>query len=302
MPQVSKNFVRSAQLGAAILMWKGLKSYLDRAALGKLKGGFAVVTGASSGIGYALAEELAQAGCDLLIVAENAEIKEAHRSLKEYGIRVEALQEDLSSFDGVEKLYSRIRDFGRPVDILVINAGVGYGGDFVRDEELRGVIKMIDLNVTSSVHLAKRVLEDMVKRNQGRVLFTSSIASYMAGSFEAVYSATKAFIESFAQGIRNELKNTNVTITTLQPGATEANFFRRAQMEETFIGSSKKDDPAIVARQGVIALARGQSYVVAGSTKNRILAGLGKFLPQTVTAQIHRGLSKPGTGDIAQSA
>lgn len=293
--KASKMLLRTAQLGAVYFAWRAIQAARGRAAIAKLKGGFAVVTGASSGIGYALAEELAEMGYDLLIVAESAEIQTAGYALRKYGHRVETAQVDLSTYEGVERVYSHIEAFGKPVDILAVNAGVGYGGDFVRDENLDRVLKMIQLNVMSSVHLAKRVLEDMVLRDEGRVLFTSSVASYMAGSYEAVYSATKAFLESFAQGIRNELKDTKVTVTTLQPGATETKFFERAELEDTRIGASKKDDSRQVAHQGLMALAQGRSYVIAGSPKNRVMAGMAKFMPQTVTAQEHRMLSKPGS-------
>jgi len=179
---------------------------------------FAVVTGASSGIGYELAKQFAQHGFDLLVAAEDAGIAEAARAFEGLGAGVESLQVDLATYDGVENLYAKIASSGRPVEAIALNAGVGVGGDFTRGTELRDELNLIALNVTSPVHLAKRVLKDMVARGQGRVLFTSSIAATMPAPFEAVYGASKAFLLSFAEALRNELKDTGVTVTALMPG------------------------------------------------------------------------------------
>jgi uncharacterized protein len=257
---------------------------------------YAVVTGGSSGIGFELARQFAQHGFDLLIVAEGQQIYQAVQELMRYGGSVEPAQADLASFDGVESLYTHIRRRGRPVDAIAINAGVGVGGDFVRQTDLHAEIAMINLNVTGVVHLAKRVLPDMVARGQGRLLFTSSVAALMPGTFEAVYAGTKAFVHSFAEALRNELKDTGVTVTSLQPGPTETNFFHRAGMDDTRAGSSKKDDPADVARQGFEALMAGRDHVIAGSLKTKVMGAMAKVLPDTVNAEQHRKLTEPGSG------
>lgn len=192
------------------------------------KGSFAVVTGASSGIGLELAKQFAQHGFDLLIVADSPKIGEAASALRRYNVSVLEAQIDLARPDGVGELYEVIRNAGRGVDAIALNAGVGAGGDFVRETALDADLNVIDLNVRSTVHLAKLILKDMVERGYGRVLFTSSIAATMPGTFNAVYNASKAFIQSFAQAVRNELKDTRVTITALMPGPTETNFFHRA--------------------------------------------------------------------------
>jgi short-subunit dehydrogenase len=202
-------------------------------------------------------------------------------------------QIDLASSTGVEEFYGVIQDAGRPVDAIALNAGVGAGGDFVRGTALEADLNVINLNVTSAVHLAKLVLKDMVQRGQGRVLFTSSIASTMPGTFNAVYNASKAFVQSFAHAIRAELKESGVTITALMPGATETNFFRRADMEDTKIGQSEKDDPADVAKTGFEALMAGEDHVVAGSIKNKVQATMAHVLPDTVTAEMHRKQAEP---------
>jgi short-subunit dehydrogenase len=257
----------------------------------------AVVTGASSGIGYELAKQFAEHGYDLLIVGEHDRINHVAREMSnQYSVQIEPFQANLATYDGVEMLYGRIQSMGRPLDVAVLNAGVGVGGDFARDTQLEDEIQLINLNVISTVHLTKRVVKDMLAQGQGKILFTSSIAATMAGAYEAVYSASKAFVQSFAQGIRNELKDTNIVITSLMPGATETEFFHRAGMEDTRIGSSKKDDPALVAKQGYEALIAGKDHVVAGSFKNKVMAVAAKILPHKVSAQAHRLMSKPGTG------
>lgn len=188
----------------------------------------AVVTGASSGIGYELALQFAQNGFDLLVTATGSSINQVAQDFEALGAKVETIQADLATYDGVEALYSQIKATGRPVEAIAINAGVGVGGEFAQETDLKDELNLINLNVVSSVHLAKRVVKDMVERGQGRILFTSSIAAIMPGPFEAVYAASKAFIHSFAEAIRNELKEKGVSVTSLMPGPTDTNFFHRA--------------------------------------------------------------------------
>lgn len=257
----------------------------------------AVVTGASNGIGYELARQFAEHGFDLVVCAEDVGIAEAGRALATYGARVESVRADLRKYDGVESLYGRIRAFKRPVDAAALNAGVGVGGDFARQTLLEAELDVIALNVTSTVHLAKRIVKDMVERGSGRILFTSSIAATMPAPFEAVYGASKAFVQSFAQALRNELKDTGVTVTALMPGPTETNFFHRAGLDDTKVGTDEKDDPADVARQGFEALMAGKDHVVAGSLKNKLFTAGAKTLPQTITAEMHRHLTEPGSGE-----
>jgi uncharacterized protein len=223
---------------------------------------FAVVTGASSGIGFELAREFAEHGFDLLIAAEDDGIEDAAGRLRSMGAKVETVSADLAEYDGVETLYERIRASGRPIDAIAINAGVGLGGPFAQND-LDDELNLIALNVVSVVHLAKRIVQDMVARNEGRILFTSSIAAEAPAPYEAVYGASKAFVQSFAEALRDELRNTNITITALQPGATETNFFHRAGMDDTKVGTMEKSDPADVARQGFEALMAGKDHVVA---------------------------------------
>jgi short-subunit dehydrogenase len=159
--------------------------------------------------------------------------------------------------------------------------GVGVSGPFA-DSDLREQLNLIELNVISPVHLTRRVIQDMLARRAGRILFTSSIAATMPGPFEATYNASKAFLKSFAEGIRSEIKDSGVTVTTLMPGATETNFFHRAGADDTKLGTSEKDDPAEVARDGFEALMAGKDHVVAGSFKNKVQATMSHILPDTV--------------------
>ena len=257
----------------------------------------AVVTGASSGIGYELAKQFAEHGFDLVVVAENMGIAMATLDFENLGAKVETVQADLATYDGVEELYSAIKATGRPVEALAINAGVGVGGDFARETDLRDELNMINLNIVSAVHLTKRVVKDMLAQGNGRILYTSSIAALMPGPFEAVYAASKAFLHSFSEALRNELKDTGITVTALMPGPTETNFFHRAGMDDTRAGTSKKDDPAEVARQGFEALMAGKDDIIAGSLKTKALGAATKVLPDTVNAEQHRKLSEPGSGN-----
>ncbi len=257
----------------------------------------AVVTGASSGIGYELALQFAQNGFDLLVTSTGPSINEAAQAFAELGAKVETVQADLATYDGVEKLYSQIQATGRPVDAIAINAGVGVGGDFARETDLKDELNLINLNVVSSVHLAKRVVKDMVSRGEGRILFTSSIASQMPSPFQAVYAASKSFVHSFSEAIRNELKDTGVTVTALMPGPTETNFFHRAGLDDTKVGTDKKDDPALVAKQGFEALMAGKDGVLAESLKTKIQGAVSKILPDTVTAELNRKINEPGSAN-----
>jgi short-subunit dehydrogenase len=255
---------------------------------------FAVVTGASSGIGYELAKQFAQNGFDLLIVSGSDGINTAQREIQALGSRVEAVQADLATHEGIHKLQSAIDATGRPVDAIAINAGVGVSGRFI-ETDLAEELNMVNLNVIGTLHLAKYIVKKMVARGSGRILFTSSIAATMPTPYETVYGATKAFVRSLSQGLREELKDTGVSVTALMPGATETNFFHRAGADDTKLGVSEKDDPAEVAKEGYEALMAGEDHVVAGSFKNKLQAAAGYTLPDPLVAKAHAGMSEPGS-------
>ncbi|MFJ3582242.1 SDR family NAD(P)-dependent oxidoreductase [Streptomyces sp. NPDC090127] len=261
----------------------------------------AVVTGASSGIGFELAEQFAAHGFDLIIAAEDDSLATAAAALTTHGTpaqTVQTVQTDLSSREGVETLHRAITATRRPVAAAALNAGVGHGGPFLKTE-LADELAIIDLNVTSTVHLAKLLLPRMVEDGQGRILITSSIASTIPGSFQAVYNASKSFLQSFAQALQNELKETGVTVTSLMPGPTETEFFARADMLDTKVGRSEKDDAGLVAAQGFEAMMAGRDKVVAGSWKTKAQGLVGRVLPDKVKAEGHRRMAKPGSGTDA---
>jgi short-subunit dehydrogenase len=255
---------------------------------------FAVVTGASSGIGYELAKQFAQNGFDLLIVSGSDRIHSAAQEIRTLRAGVEVAQIDLATHEGVHKMLSTLQSSGRPVDAVALNAGVGVSGRFV-ETDLGEELNMVALNVTSTLHLAKYLVKDMVARGRGRILFTASIAGTMPTPYETVYGATKAFLRSLSQSLREELKDTGVSVTALMPGATETDFFHRAGADDTKLGVSEKDDPAEVAKEGFEALMAGKDHVVAGSFKNKLQAAAGYALPDPLVASAHAKMSEPGS-------
>lgn len=255
--------------------------------------GLALITGASSGIGLELARRFAEHGYDLMIAADDSGIHDAAQKLGRSGVNIRPIQVDLRTGKGVEELYRQVSTEGRPLDAAALNAGVGLGGAFL-DSTVQDALALIDLNVRSTVHLAKLVLPDMVRRNSGKVLFTSSIASTMPGSYQAVYNASKSFIQSLSEALHDELRDTGVTVTALMPGPTDTNFFRRAGMAGTRMGRmSRKDDPAEVAREGFDALMDGDRKVVAESMLTKAMGISNRLLPDSVKAVANRVMSTP---------
>lgn len=254
-------------------------------------GKFAIVTGASTGIGLELARYCAEDGFDLLIAANEPEIKQAAEELRSLGVDVEALEVDLATTEGVDELYAAVR--GREVDALLANAGHGLGHAFL-DQTWNDIRFVVDTNITGTIYLTYKIAKDMVARRRGRILFTGSIAGFTPGSFSAVYNGTKAFIDSFSFALRNELKDTGVTVSCLMPGATETEFFKRAGMMDTKVGQSEKDDPEDVARAGYEAMMEGEDQVVTG-WKNKLLSTIANVTPSEVLAEQHRKKAEPGS-------
>jgi uncharacterized protein len=252
----------------------------------------AIVTGASAGIGYELAKCCAEKGFDLLVAADQSAIHDAAQDFRILGAMVEAIEADLATLDGVDRLYTATN--GRPVDALLANVGHGLGHAFL-DQHFEDVRHVIDTNITGTLYLIQKVGREMRTRGQGRILITGSIAGFMPGTFQAVYNGTKAFIDSFSFALRNEVQDTGVTVTCLMPGPTETEFFERADMLDTQVGQQEKDDPAEVAKIGFEAMMKGEADVVSG-WKNKLHATLANVIPASRLAEQHRKMAEPGSG------
>lgn len=252
----------------------------------------ALVTGASSGIGREIARLAAAEGYDLIVAADEP-LVDAAAGLQREGIDVRSVETDLSTPAGVDALLAAAS--GRQIDILVANAGHGLGHGFL-DQDVAEWRHVIDTNITGTLLLLQPVLRQMVARGEGKVLITGSIAGHLAGSFQAVYNGSKAFVDSFAAAIGNELKDSGVTITCLKPGATDTNFFARAGMLDTKVGQAEKDDPAEVAKTGWEAMKDGEHSVVHG-LKNKAQVLASGVMSEAMTAEMHRKQAEPGSGD-----
>ncbi|BBY46032.1 SDR family NAD(P)-dependent oxidoreductase [Mycolicibacterium celeriflavum] len=251
----------------------------------------ALVTGASSGIGFELAKLFADDGYDLVVAADDDAIHASADKLAAGGTAVRAVQVDLRKEDEVDRLYSSATEGGRRLDAVALNAGTGGAGRFV-DRGLEEDLNIIDLNVRGTTQLAKFVLADMVGADSGKLLFTSSIVAAMPGSYQTVYNASKSFVQSFAEALQDELRDTGVTITSLMPGPTDTNFFRRAGMLDTLVGRMPKDDPGKTAKEGYDALMRGDKKVVASSPLSKAMGLVNRVLPDSVKAASNRLISK----------
>lgn len=252
----------------------------------------ALVTGASSGIGYELAKLCAQEGFNLVIAADRPAIVEAAQSLSNLGACVRHLLVDLSDRSGVDRLCELIG--GDRLDCLIANAGQGLGGAFL-DQGFDAIEDVIDTNVVGTLYLLHRLAPRMRDAGRGRILITGSIAGLMPGSFQAVYNGSKAFVDSFAWALRNELKDSGVTVTCLMPGPTDTAFFERAGLEDTQVGQGRKDDPADVAKTGFHAMMKGEGDVIPG-VKNKLQAAMAAITPQSALAERHRQMTEPGSG------
>ena len=227
------------------------------------------------------------------MAADRPEIQAADDRFRALGADVTVIETDLATIDGVDRLWPAAA--GRPVDALLANAGHGLGRAFL-DQDIQEVRHVIDANVTGTVYLVQLVDRAMRSRGQGRILLTGSIAGFMPASYQAVYNGTKAFVDSFSFALRAELKNTGVTVTCLMPGATETDFFERADMLDTRVGQGKEDNPADVARVGFDAMMRGDGDVVSG-LKNKLQSAVANVTPAGVLAEQQRRLAEPGSAE-----
>lgn len=253
----------------------------------------ALVTGASTGIGYELARCCARQGYDLLVCADEPQIGQAAERLRNLGVEVEAVEADLATAEGVEKLRAAAAALGRPVDALLANAGRGLGGEAFLDQNLEELRRVVDTNITGTLQLVQAIGREMRARGEGRILLTGSVAGFMPGPYLAVYNASKAFVDSFAAALRNELKDSGVTVTCLMPGPTDTEFFERAGMMNTPVGQDEdKADPAEVARLGVEAMLAGKGDVIHG-LKNKAQVAMSRVAGADRAAEMHRSISEP---------
>jgi short-subunit dehydrogenase len=257
----------------------------------------AIVTGASSGIGYHLAKCAAENGFDLVVAADQP-LEGAAADLRALGAQVDSVQGDLATREGLEALLAAVR--GRTVDALLANAGHGLGHGFL-DQDFAAVLHVINTNLSGTIYLVQKVGQAMRQQGRGRILLTGSIAGFTPGSFQAVYNGTKAFIDSFSAALRNELKDTNITVTCLMPGPTDTEFFERAGMLDTKVAADSKMDPAEVAKIGFKAMMDGEADVVAG-LKNKLQVAMAKVTPSQLSAEQHRKIAEPGSATPAEHA
>ncbi|SFI11724.1 SDR family NAD(P)-dependent oxidoreductase [Bradyrhizobium sp. Gha] len=259
----------------------------------------ALVTGASSGIGYELARLFAADGHDVIITATgtNGDLNRTADAVRATGVEAIIVEADLTDYAGVEKLADAVKQTGRPLAAAALNAGVDVGGYFVGQTDLAAEIKMIQLNVTSQVHLTKRLLPDMVKRGEGKLLYTASISGTMPTPYEAVYGGTKAFLISFVESVKEENKDSGVTFTLLLPGEVDTPFWHRAGMDTTELGLGVKAAPTKVAHEGYEAMKAGKDRIVSGKPGSKFIGHVvNNILPDTFKAAAHAGGAEPGSG------
>jgi short-subunit dehydrogenase len=230
----------------------------------------------------------------LVVAADEARIEQSAADFRGAGAQVvEAVVADLATPEGNDKLLAAAKKLNRPVEALLANAGRGLGQGFL-DQDFKDIRHVVETNVTGTLYLIHKVGQDMRRAGRGRILITGSIAGYLPGSFQAVYNGTKAFLDNFSFALRDELKDTGVTVTVLEPGPTDTEFFERAGMMDTAVGTGKKDDAAMVAETGFKAMMNGEGDVVSG-LKNKIQTTLANVTPPGVLAAQHRKMAEPGT-------
>jgi uncharacterized protein len=254
----------------------------------------ALVTGASSGIGLSLARDLAKRGYDLVVCSAGDRLQTTAQQLQVPEVEIVAVQADLATREGIESLWDQVTALGRNLNLACINAGVGVGGLFV-ETDLDAELNMVELNCAGTVHLAKHVVRHMKRQGEGKILFTASIAGEMVAPREAVYAATKAFVLSFSHSLRYELRDSGISVTALQPGPTDTDFFHRAGMDDTEVGSKGKSEsqPDDVARQGIDALLAGDDHVYAASMKTKLEGKLANVVPGAMKGAMHEKMAKP---------
>jgi len=251
----------------------------------KLTGKIVLITGATSGIGRELTNLFAKDGHNLVLVARSGESLDliAKEYEEQFGVQTMTIAQDLADPKAAEAIYEKTK--GTTIDILVNDAGQGVYGKFATETDIDQELAIIQTNATSLMHLTKLYAKDMVARNSGKILLLGSEVSVFPNPMMAVYGATKAFVKSFGEAIRNELLDTNVTVTVLMPGATNTDFFQKAGAAHVKgADPAKTADPAEVAKEGYEALMQGKDHVVAGWA-NKARVAMAHVLPDPLLAK-----------------
>lgn len=257
----------------------------------------AIVTGATSGIGFELAVQFASNGYDVAITGSSAGIHDSAAALRELGVDAYPHQADAATRDGVESFWNFVKELDRPVEAAALNVGIAKGGAFV-DNDLEDDMRVIAINIVGTVHLAKRVVQHMVPNGRGRILIVSSVSATQPTPYETVYGPSKAFGYMFAESLREELRESGVGVTALLAGATDTNFHKNAGMGSTAIDQGRKNDPRVVARMGFEGLMGDLDHVVGGDEHTQRVAAENRTTPEPVKAARHAKSAKLGSGSM----
>jgi len=254
---------------------------------------YALITGATSGIGYELAKLFAKDQYNLVIVARNTEeLEKASNEFKQSGVEVITISKDLSNVEAPLEVYNEIKSKGIQIDVLVNDAGQGQYGLF-SETDIERELEIIRLNIGATIALTKPFLKEMIARKDGKILNLSSIAGKTPGPYQAVYHGTKAFVQSFTEAIRSENKDNGVTITALLPGATDTDFFNKADMNDSkIVQDGGMSSAADVAKDGYDALMSGDDMVISGF-RNKAMIGLNNLTPDHLVADMMKSQQEP---------
>jgi len=245
----------------------------------------ALITGSSNGIGYELANIHAENGNDLILVARNKCKLDVLRGTlqKQYGIKVYTIAKDLSLAGAAGEVYDEIHAQNITVDYLINNAGFGDIGLFA-DSDWEKQERMINLNITTLIHLTRLILPGMIERGSGKVLNVASTASFQPGPTMSVYFATKAFVLSFSEAVSYEVRKKGVTVTALCPGSTESGFHATALGEGMHVKERNLPSAREIAEYGYKAMMRGKAVAIPGF-KNSIMATSVRFIPRSLVVK-----------------
>ena len=256
------------------------------------RGKWALVTGASAGIGKALAEELALGGTNLVLTARRVDRLEqlAKALAQRHQVRTEVFAADLASEKAPEEIFAFTKEKGIAVDLLINNAGFGSYGEFASDDPQR-LLGMVQVNCSAVVHLTRLFVPDMIARKQGGILIVASTAAFQAVPYISTYAATKAFDLLLAEGLAEELKPHGVRVCALCPGSTESEFHEVARQTQ-FVAKHKQESAQKVAHAGLQALAAGRSYVISG-LGNYLGAQSQRLVPRRLVTRIAGTMFRP---------